>query len=64
VRAIVENWRLGLSPHQIVEALPYLTLSQVHEAMSYYYDNQDEIDSYIQQNDVPDDLVHPLVRNI
>ena len=64
VRAIVENWRLGLSPEEIVRGLPHLTLAQVFEAMSYYYDNQEEIDDYMERNRIPDELIHPLVRNM
>lgn len=64
VRSIVENWRLGLSPEEIVEGLPHLTLAQVFEAMSYYYDNQAEIDDYIERNRVPEELIHPLVKNM
>jgi uncharacterized protein (DUF433 family) len=64
VRAIVENWRLGLSPEEIVRGLPHLTLAQVFEAMSYYYDNQAEIDDYIRRNRVSEELIHPLVKNL
>jgi uncharacterized protein (DUF433 family) len=64
VRSIVENWRLGLSPEEIVQGLPHLTLAQIFEAMSYYYDNQAEIDDYIERNRIPDELIHPLVRNM
>ena len=64
VRAIVENWRLGYSPEEIVRGLPHLTLAQVFEAMSYYYDNQEEIDDYIERNRVPEELIHPLVKNL
>jgi uncharacterized protein (DUF433 family) len=62
VRAIVEFWRLGLLPEEIVIHLPHLTLAQVFDALSYYADYQDEINHYIEQNRVPDHLVHPLVR--
>lgn len=58
VRAIVENWRLGNSPEDIVRGLPHLTLAQVFEAMSYYYDNQAEIDDYIEQNRIPEELLY------
>jgi uncharacterized protein (DUF433 family) len=64
VRAIVENWRLGYTPEDIVRGLPHLTLAQVFEAMSYYYDNKEEIDDYIERNRIPDELLHPLVRNM
>lgn len=64
VRAIVENWRLGLSPEEIIQGLPHLTISQVFEAMSYYYDNQAEVDDFIERNRIPDELIHPLVKNL
>ncbi|GBD96252.1 MAG TPA: DUF433 domain-containing protein [Nitrospirae bacterium] len=62
VRAIVESWRLGLSPEEIVVHLPHLTLAQVFDALSYYSDNKDEINDYIEKNRIPDDLIHPSVR--
>lgn len=58
VRAIVENWRLGYTPEEIVRGLPHLTLAQVFEAMSYYYDNQAEVDDYIEQNRIPEELLY------
>ena len=64
VRAIVEFWRLGLSPEEIVIHLPHLTLAQVFDALSYYADYQDEINHYIEHNRVPDHMVHPLVRQV
>jgi uncharacterized protein (DUF433 family) len=64
VRSIVEYWRLGYTPEDIVRGLPHLTLSQVFEAMSYYYDNKAEIDQYIDANRIPEDLIHPLVRDL
>lgn len=33
----------GKSPDEIVQALPHLTLSQVHAALSYYFDHRDQI---------------------
>ncbi len=56
VRAVVENWRLGLSPEEIVVHLPHLTLAQVFDSLSYYSDHQDEIESYIAKNKIPEDL--------
>lgn len=56
VRAIVENWRLGLSPEEIVVHLPHLTLAQVFDALSYYSDHQDEIELYIDKNKISDDF--------
>lgn len=64
VRAIVEMWRMGNSPEEIVQGLPHLTLAQIFDAMSYYYDNQAEIDNCIERNRVPEELIHPLVRSL
>lgn len=50
VRAIVEMWRMGNSPEEIVQGLPHLTLAQIFDALSYYSDNQKEINNYIQKN--------------
>ncbi len=63
VRTIVEKWRIGYTPEDLVRGLPHLTLAQVFEAMSYYYDNQAEVDDFIERNRIPDELIHPLVRN-
>lgn len=64
VRAIVEIWRLGTPAEEIPKRLPHLTLGQVFGALSYYSDNQDEINEYIRRNRVPDELVDPLVQNL
>lgn len=62
VRAIVENWRLGLSPEEIVIHMPHLTLAQVFEALSYYSDHKKEIDNYIEKNKIPEDKIHPSLK--
>ena len=50
VRAIVEWWKFGTSPEEILENLPHLTLSQIFDALSYYTDHRDEIEQYIVEN--------------
>ena len=57
VRAIVELWRQNVPPEAIPQHLPHLTLAQVFDALSYYSDNQDEINLYIARNRVPDNLM-------
>lgn len=63
VRAIVGLWRMGIMPEEILNHLPHLTLAQVFDALSFYLDNQAEINEYIEKNQVPDRLVHPSVRS-
>jgi len=64
VRAIVELWRQGISPEEIPNHLPHLTLAQVFDALSYYSDHQEEINVYIEQNRIPDELIDPLVKDL
>jgi uncharacterized protein (DUF433 family) len=64
VRAIVGLWRLGVTPEEILNHLPHLTLAQVFDALSFYLDNQAEINEYIERNQVPNELVHPSVRSV
>lgn len=47
----IEYERLGWSPDQIIEAHPHLRLPQVHDALSYYYENQKQIDVDILANE-------------
>jgi uncharacterized protein (DUF433 family) len=35
---------MGETPEEILEKYPHLTLAQVYDALSYYYDHQEEID--------------------
>jgi uncharacterized protein (DUF433 family) len=44
VWAIIGYSKLGMSVEEISEALPHLTLAQIHDAFSYYYDHQGEIE--------------------
>lgn len=51
VQTIVEQTRLGRSPMQIVEDYEgVLTLAQVHDALSYFYEHQAEIEQDIARN--------------
>jgi uncharacterized protein (DUF433 family) len=57
VRAVVENWRLGLSPEEIVIHMPHLTLAQVFESLSYYSDHQIKINGFIEKNKISEDKI-------
>jgi len=34
----------GMTPDQIIEQFPHLNLAQIHDALSYYYENKSELD--------------------
>lgn len=63
VRAIVETWRMGFAPEEIPKAMPHLTQAQVFDALSYYSEQMSEINSYIELNRIPDDLIDPLLKD-
>jgi len=50
VRHIVEWDRMGHNVDEIVAMYPHLTHAQVHDALSYYFDNKSEIDRLIEEN--------------
>lgn len=64
VRAVVELWRMGLSPEEVPEHLPHLTLAAVFDVLSYYSDHQDEVNTYIENNRIPPEQLDPLVKDL
>ena len=50
VRTIVERTRLGDSPEKIINDYPILSIAQVYDALSYYYEHPQEIEQYIAEN--------------
>ncbi len=64
VRSVVEEWRLGTPAEAITQSMPHLTLAQVFDALSYYQDHPEEIHTYIERNQIPDELIDPLVRHL
>jgi uncharacterized protein (DUF433 family) len=56
VRDIVEQWRMGTSPEEIPTIYPHITLAQVFEALAYFQDNKDEMERFIENNRVPENL--------
>ena len=44
VRSVVNYvLRQGITPEELVKEFSHLTLAQVYDALSYYYDHKDEI---------------------
>ena len=51
VRSIVNYvLRQGISPEEMVREFSHLTLAQVYDALSYYYDHKEAIDREMQEN--------------
>ena len=49
VELIVEIRAYGWSPEELHFQHPYLTLGQIHSALAYYWDHQDEIDQDLER---------------
>ena len=47
---VIEYEILGHSPDEIISSHPYLNLPQVHDALSFYYENRDELDQKAEQD--------------
>ena len=56
VRAIAALWNQGINSEEIPTRLPHLSLSQVFEALHFYLGHREEIDRFIEANDIPDEL--------
>ena len=44
VMDVVALHKRGLSPAEILDSYDHLSLAQVHSALAYYYDHEDEIE--------------------
>ena len=49
VEVVLDKLAHGSSPEEIHFQHPHLSLAQIHAALSYYYDHQQAIDAYIEQ---------------
>jgi uncharacterized protein (DUF433 family) len=43
--AAIWHERMGMSPDEIVSEYPSITLTEVHAALAYYYENRERIDA-------------------
>jgi len=57
----IEYEMLGQSPDEIISSHPHLNLSQVHDALSFYYENRDELDRKAEQDQ---EFIARLKKNI
>lgn len=53
VKVLVGYHRMGYSPTEILAGFSDLTPAQLHDALSYYYDHQAEIDADMEADELP-----------
>src|SRR5258708_7299084 len=51
VMQIAIDRRSGMDADAIHAAYPYLTLAQIHAALSYYYEHREEMDAQIERDE-------------
>lgn len=60
VSTLIAYYKLGYSPEDLAREFPHLTLSQIHDALSYYYEHRELIDREIGEES--EDNLRALVR--
>jgi uncharacterized protein (DUF433 family) len=63
VRILVEEYLSGMPPQDIERQHPPLTLSQIHGALTYYYDHKDQIDKEVEELDRLEQELRPRLEN-
>lgn len=49
IEIVLDKIAYGWSPEEICHQHPHLSLGQIHSALAYYWDHQDELDEDIQR---------------
>jgi uncharacterized protein (DUF433 family) len=51
VEVVLDKMAYGWSPEEMHCQHPHLSMAQIHAALSYYYEHQDEVDADIERRD-------------
>ncbi len=51
VEVVLDKLAYGWSPEEMHRQHPHLSMAQIHAALSYYYEHQDEVDADIERRD-------------
>jgi len=61
IDVVIEYEILGRSPDEIISSHPHLNLPQIHDALSFYYENRTELDHKAEQDQ---GFIAHLIKNI
>ena len=50
IEVVLDHLAYGWSADEIHEQHPHLSLAQIHAALAYYYDHQNDIDAQVEQD--------------
>jgi len=51
VEVVLDKMAYGWSPEEMHRQHPHLSMAQIHAALSYYYEHQDEVDADIERRE-------------
>lgn len=58
---LIAGWfKQGHTPQEIQQMYPHLTQAQIHDALSYYYDHQAEVEKDIRDNNPTEEELEKL----
>src|SRR5215475_14491346 len=63
IEVVLDKIAYGSSPEEIHFQHPNLSLAQIHGALTYYYENQDQVDEQIRQGLEESDQLAAQVSN-
>ncbi len=50
VSNLIAYYKLGYTPEELNQAFPHLSLAKIYDALSFYHENQSEVDEEIENN--------------
>lgn len=62
VERVVEGYKAGETPEQIVGAFDTLRLSDVYTLIGYYLDNRDQVEQYLREQDEAADVLRRTIE--
>src|SRR2546423_8582562 len=63
VEVVLDKMAYGWSPEEMHRQHSHLSMAQIHAALSYYYEHQDEVDADIERRDRYVEELRAQIRN-
>ena len=61
--SIIHHFKLGATAEQIVQSFPSLRLGDVYSSIAYYLTHRQEIEEYLQQQEIAADALHQQLES-
>jgi len=57
LESVAHHFQMGATAEEIAQKFPALTLAEVYGAVAYFLNNREEVESYLQKQEVESDAV-------